>query len=159
MQVRFTARDSVSTIYHLNKSRGKAYLQNYGCDAIILKWVSCLMGTPKRHFHWDQEEGKDVLSFHYFPRFHCINGTVQLETSFCCSVAKSGLILCDSMSRSSPGSFVHGIFQASMLGWVVISSSRDLPPQVLNPHLLLRWILYHWATREALTRGLRKDEE
>ena len=41
-----------------------------------------------------------------------------------CTVAKSCLTFCDSMDCSLPGSSVHGIFQARILGWSVISSSR-----------------------------------
>ena len=33
-------------------------------------------------------------------------------------------LFCDSMDCSPPGSFVHGIFQGRILGWVAISSSR-----------------------------------
>ena len=51
-----------------------------------------------------------------------------------------------------PGSFVHGIFQARILEWVVISSSRGSPgPRDLTLNSCIgRWILYHWATWEAL---------
>ena len=38
--------------------------------------------------------------------------------------AQSCLILCDPMDCSPPGSSVRGIFQARMLEWVAISSSR-----------------------------------
>ena len=34
------------------------------------------------------------------------------------------LTLCDPMDCSQPGSSVHGIFQARILEWVAISSSR-----------------------------------
>jgi len=34
--------------------------------------------------------------------------------------------LCDLMDYSLPGSFIHGIFQARTLKWVVISFSRGL---------------------------------
>ena len=44
-----------------------------------------------------------------------------------CSVTKSCSTLCDPMDYSPPGSSVHGIFQARILQWVAISSSRDLP--------------------------------
>ena len=53
---------------------------------------------------------------------------------------------------SPPGSSVHGISQATILEWVVISFSRrsswprDLT-HVSSP-CIGRWILYHWATRE-----------
>ena len=40
----------------------------------------------------------------------------------CC--AQSCSTLCDSMDYSPPGSSVHGIFQARILEWVAISSSR-----------------------------------
>ena len=41
--------------------------------------------------------------------------------------AESCPTLCDPMHYSSPGSSVHGIFQARILEWVAISFSRDLP--------------------------------
>ena len=44
-----------------------------------------------------------------------------------CSVAKSCPTLCDTMDCSLPGSSVHGIFQARILEWVAISSSRASP--------------------------------
>ena len=65
------------------------------------------------------------------------------------------LTLCDPMGFSSPGSFVHGIFQARILEWVVISSSK-------GSYWLRNWIwvsciswigrqiLYHCTTWESL---------
>ena len=41
-----------------------------------------------------------------------------------CSVAQSCPTLCNPMDCSPPGSSVHGIFQARILEWVDISSSR-----------------------------------
>ena len=41
-----------------------------------------------------------------------------------CLAAQSCLTLCDSMDSSPSGSSVNGIFQARILGWVAISSSR-----------------------------------
>ena len=43
----------------------------------------------------------------------------------CCLVAKSRSTLFDLMDCSSPGSSVHGIFQARILKWVAISFSRE----------------------------------
>ena len=40
------------------------------------------------------------------------------------------------MDSSPPGSSVHGILQARILGWVAILFSRIFPTQELNPHLL-----------------------
>ena len=41
-----------------------------------------------------------------------------------CSVAQSHLTLCNIMDCSLSGSSIHGILQARILEWVVISSSR-----------------------------------
>ena len=41
-----------------------------------------------------------------------------------CLVVQSGLTLCDPMDCSPPSSSVHGIFQASILEWVAMPSSR-----------------------------------
>ena len=44
---------------------------------------------------------------------------------------------CDHMYCSPPDSSVHGVLQARILEWVVISFSREFSlTQVLNPHLL-----------------------
>ena len=42
----------------------------------------------------------------------------------CTQLLSRVLILCDPMDGSPPGSSVHGSFQARILEWVVISSSR-----------------------------------
>ena len=41
-----------------------------------------------------------------------------------CLVAQSCPTLCDPLDCSLPGSSVHGIFQARILGWVAMSPSR-----------------------------------
>ena len=41
-----------------------------------------------------------------------------------CSVAQSCLTLCDPVDCSISGSSVHGIFKASVVEWIAISSSR-----------------------------------
>ena len=60
-------------------------------------------------------------------------------------------ILCDPMDSSLPDFSVHGIFQARILEWVALPSSRGIfLSQGLNLGLLhCRQILNHWATREA----------
>ena len=59
-------------------------------------------------------------SFPFFlPKSH-----QSLACVHACSVAQSCPTLCDSIDCSPPGSSVHGIFQASILEWVAISSSR-----------------------------------
>ena len=51
------------------------------------------------------------------------------------------------MNCSPPGSSVHGIFQASILEWIAISSSRgsSQPRDQTCVSCIDRWILYHWA--------------
>ena len=65
-----------------------------------------------------------------------------------CSVTQSHLALCDPMDRSLAGSCLW-VFQAKVLEWVAISSSKGS-----NLHFLCLlhcwWILYCWATGEAL---------
>ena len=43
------------------------------------------------------------------------------------------LTLCDPTSCRVPGSSVHGIFQARILEWAVISYSRDLANSGIKP--------------------------
>ena len=45
------------------------------------------------------------------------------------------------MDYNSPGSSVHGIFQAGILEWVATSSSRDLPDSWIKP---VSCRLLHW---------------
>ena len=54
--------------------------------------------------------------------------TSQLQ-SVCihAKLLQSCLTLCNPMNCSVPGSSVHGILQATILEWVAISFSRDLP--------------------------------
>ena len=62
------------------------------------------------------------------------------------------LTLCNPMDYSPPGPFVHGFFQARILEWVAISSSRgsSWARDRTCVSCMGRWILYHWATRKAL---------
>ena len=70
------------------------------------------------------------------------------------SVAQTCPTLCDPMDCSPPGSSVHGIFQARMLEWVAISSSRESSQHrdrtlVSCIFCIGRQILYHCTTWEA----------
>ena len=69
----------------------------------------------------------------------------------CWLVTKLCLTLCDPMEWSPPGSSVHGIFQARILEWVAVSFSRgsSQPRDQTCVSSTGRWILSHWATREA----------
>ena len=60
-----------------------------------------------------------------------------------CQATKSCPTLCDSMDCDPPGSSVHGILQARILGWIAMSPPEELPTQGSNPGFPhCRWILY-----------------
>ena len=75
------------------------------------------------------------------------------SSSILFSVAKLCQTLCDPMDCSLPGSSIHGIFQARILEWVAISSSRGSSQLRDQTHVscIGRQILYHWATWEAIS--------
>ena len=80
---------------------------------------------------------------------------ISIEVCVCmCSVAQSRLTLCHPIKCGLTASSVHGISQARILEWVVISSSRgsSWPTDwtfISCVPLLIRWILYYSATWEA----------
>ena len=81
------------------------------------------------------------------------NGKIQPLVLFIpCECAQSCPTLCDPMDCSLLGSSVHGIFQVRILEWVAISFSRQSswPRDWTCISCITRWILYHWATWEAL---------
>ena len=61
--------------------------------------------------------------------------------------ARSCLTLCDPMDYR-----VHGILQARILEWIAYPFSRgsSQPRDQTQVYCTGRWILYHWASREAL---------
>ena len=70
-----------------------------------------------------------------------------------CLVGQSCLTLSNRMDCSPPGSSIHGISQARILGnGLPFPSPGDLPDpgsEPTSPALIGRWVLYHWATWEA----------
>ena len=69
----------------------------------------------------------------------------------CSLVTQLCLTLCNPMDCSLPGSSLHGISQAKILEWVDIAFSRGLsqPRGWNHVSCIGRWVLSHWATREA----------
>ena len=63
----------------------------------------------------------------------------------------SPIQLCNPLDCSPPGSSVHGILQARILEWVAISFSRgsSRPRDRTRLSCISRWVLYHWAIKEA----------
>ena len=114
---------------------------------------------PIRLLHpWDFPGKSTGVGCHRLLRSYILAAANTMHTQLCPT-------LCDPMDCSPPGSSVHGIFQARILEWGAISSSRgsSQPTQGSNPHLscLLhcRRILSHWVTRElVLAATIRKLE-
>ena len=78
-----------------------------------------------------------------------------------CSIVQLYPTLGHPMDCGPPGSSVHGIFQARILEWAAISSSRrsSLPRDQIHISCIDRQILYHWAPWEAhqnSTKGKNK---
>ena len=71
-------------------------------------------------------------------------------------------IFWDLVDCSPPGSSLHRISKARILEWVAISSSRgsSRPRDQTSISCIGKWILYHWATREAQkhTQGLYNNK-
>ena len=76
----------------------------------------------------------------------------MLSNSFVQSLSRVQLF-CDPIDYSPPISSVHGISQARIVEWVAISFFRGSSWTRDQTHIscIGRWILYHWATREAPT--------
>ena len=82
-----------------------------------------------------------------------VHGAFQIYYILLWSVTQLRSTLCDRMDGSPPGSSVHGIFQARILGWVAISSSLGSPPprdQTGVSRIVGRPFTI-WATRGSLT--------
>ena len=62
------------------------------------------------------------------------------------------------LDYNSPGSLVHGIFQARIPEWVAIPSSRGCcwPRDQTWVSFIGRWILYYWDTWETQPLGTEK---
>ena len=82
-----------------------------------------------------------------------MKGALPVSRGRCeCSVVQSCLTLCNSDCRPSE------ISQARILEWVAVSFTRGSSSlrdqtRVSCIFYLGRWILYHWATWEALAKG------
>ena len=84
---------------------------------------------------------------------HNFNFSLWFGHPCCCYlVTKLRPTLFDPMDYSPPDSSVHGISQAKTLEWVAISYSGGSSWSRDQTHIscISRWVLYGWATREAL---------
>ena len=82
-------------------------------------------------------------------------------TIWCAQSLNLVRLFCDPMDCSLPASSVHGLFQARVLEWGAISSSRGFswPRDGTHVFCIGGWILYHWATREAHSKEKRDQKK
>ena len=69
---------------------------------------------------------------------------------FCCESMSCVSFFCDFMDCTPPGSFVYGISQQEYWSGLPFPSPGSLSDPGIEPtYPACRWILYHWAIREA----------
>ena len=101
-----------------------------------------------------------ILFFHHWLVFHyiCVCMCVCVHIHMCMR-AQLCPTLCNPMDYSLPGSSVHGLFQAKILEWVAMASSRGSSRPRDQTHifcisLIGRHILYHCATWKPIRKTL-----
>ena len=102
---------------------------------------------------------KQREQFVFFPNPESIHlRSDNFKGYIACLVAQSCLTVCNTLDHGSLGYSVHGILQARTLEWVAISFSRRSfqPRDWTHISCIGRWILYQWATGEALQGYIRK---
>ena len=104
----------------------------------------CLLCNTLIKFGFDRAVRKIMCSWDKVIISHIWSKSSSVCTQSC-------LILCDPMGYSVPCSSACGIFQARILKGVAISSCKgsSRPRDWTCISCIGRWILYHWATREA----------
>ena len=107
---------------------------------LVFSYLICLICPPPNQLILSPQNASASIPF---------NASVSVYLA-----AQSCLALCGPMSCSPPGYSDHGIFQARILAWVAISYSRGSSRPGARTHVshisyFGRWILHHWATREA----------
>ena len=99
-----------------------------------------------------------LVSLSKYCCFFLLSLKFQLLGGLPCLPVKSPqlcLTLWDPMDCSPPGSSVHGILQARVLEWIAMPFSRGASwPRdwtcISCVSCIGKWVLYHWATWEAL---------
>ena len=105
----------------------------------FISLFSLFSNSLKRLLHTSLSSYLQYLHlFHTSTPSLCVCVCVCVCVCLCvCSVAQSCPTLCDPMNYSLPGYSVHGILQARILEWVIISFSTE--PMTLST--------YHWENR------------
>ena len=123
----------------ISSSRGSSQSRDRTC-------VSCI--GRQIPYHWGTWEDQYTHT-HTHTHTHTYAKSLQLCPT-----------LCNPMNYSLPVSSVHGILQARILEWAVISFSRgsSQPRNWTCVSCIGRQIPYHWATWEAIRAMNRTDK-
>ena len=142
--------------FYLSQMDGKKWNECQGVNK-MLNTIGSVVFQRRIHYAGTYHGYVTYVTARSYHSLYRVNSPCTLYTELflllCCLISKSGptQLFHDPTDCSSPGSSVHGNFQARILEWVAISVSKDLPDPGIKPHLQLdRWILYCWATWEAL---------
>ena len=92
-------------------------------DLYLITYIATDMKIERNSFKLGLCLDSIILCFPGLPLYSS-NYPVDKDTHVCAKSLQSRPTLCDSLNRSPPGSCVHGILQARILGWVAMSSSR-----------------------------------
>ena len=132
--------------------KDQTMIRSLGVSAPFLILQEGKSGSENFQVAEDMKELEAVytISPHLAPCLFAVWMLLCISSNCCCCVAQSCLTLCDPMDWSPPGSSVHGISQARMLGWAAISFSRgsSISRDWTYVSCTGRQVLYCWTIRE-----------
>ena len=143
--------DNSGVVLSKSSESGSRYHSNNGCEHWLLESITCV---KSQLLHWLDYDQSNFLSLCLgFLKWDGDSFSDVCSTCVCvyvsCSVVSDSL---RPMNCSPPGSPVHGIFQARILGRVAISYCRgaSLSSAQTQFFSIAGWFFTIWATREAL---------
>ena len=123
---------------------------------LLCPWDSPAKNTGYMSSSRGSSQPRDWTCVSYFciaGWFFTISATWEVPLNECeVKVTKSCPTLCDPMDCSLPGSSIHGIFQARILEWIAVYSSRG-SSQFRNwtqLSCIASWYFTIWAIRDGL---------
>ena len=131
------------------------------CVCVINAWFMYVSVCIYTYFEREIERGERICSLLNRKMAYDIWNDLEMWRLFCiltvpgvCMHAQSlqsSLTLCNPMDYSLLGFTVHGILQAKILGWVVVSSSRGCsqPRDLTCVSCITDRFFTHWVTWEA----------
>ena len=142
------ARAPVAVSHGLSCSKACGIFLDQGSNLCPLHWQGDSFSFLIYFFYWRIIALQNFVFFCQTSTWISHRYTYESESE----VAQLCLTLCDPMDCSPPGSSVHGIFQARILEWVVISFSRgsSWPRDWTQVSHIISRCFTIWATREVL---------